>query len=551
MVQNMAFEIYQKKQKQNYRVTPHSDIEFPKVDLLIPTLNEPIEILRDTIVCAKKNNYPNLTINILDDGNRSEVRELCHTLHVTYHTRPTNRGAKAGNMNDSLSNLNGQYIAILDADFLSHNDFVTEGVKHFDDPNVACVQFPQVFYNQDPTQKSSDLFATLKDEQFKWYHVLLPARNEVNLATSCGSCSLVSRKALDVIGGQFPEDTVTEDFDMSLRFIAAGYYTKYVHKSVALGLHAFTVEAFFKQRVRWAKGNVHAWILYAKRRKYRIDPKTFLIFEWRFFSLPARLVTLLAPTLILLFDIPPLKVYSTLEYIAFTLPFILTMLMYELEFQKKSLRNLTFTLARDAGMAISLGTTFLKEMISIKKIKFESTPKDKKDDKNTVNFDQKKIIAILTAGLFALLFKMSNIEGESFKNSSSLVPIYWQIWNLFFLFYAVKIFNDRTPRRQFERLRPVEPSGAILYLNDNTRVGHGKILDASENSISIEVIDILETDQVSEVKFIELSGIIFECYAMNIEDNRSKEKLVFKICPHEREPFFQYLFSGKFEPLKI
>lgn len=113
---------------------------FPKVDILIPTYNEPYDIIRKTLIRAVAVDYPNFTVNLLDDGRRPDIKALAEEIGATYFTRDDNKGAKAGNMNAALPRLDGDYLAILDADFMAFDSFLSDGIAGFDDDRIALQQ---------------------------------------------------------------------------------------------------------------------------------------------------------------------------------------------------------------------------------------------------------------------------------------------------------------------------------------------------------------------------------------------------------------------------
>ncbi len=60
---------------------------------LHPTYNEPLSVLKPTVLAALSMRYPHQTY-VLDDGRRDEVRRFCAEVGVEYLTRPDNRGAR-------------------------------------------------------------------------------------------------------------------------------------------------------------------------------------------------------------------------------------------------------------------------------------------------------------------------------------------------------------------------------------------------------------------------------------------------------------------------
>jgi cellulose synthase (UDP-forming) len=71
----------------------------PTVNVLIPSYNEPLFILRRTVIGCQAMEYGAKRIYLLDDTRRPEVQALAAELGCEYMTRPDNRHAKAGNLN--------------------------------------------------------------------------------------------------------------------------------------------------------------------------------------------------------------------------------------------------------------------------------------------------------------------------------------------------------------------------------------------------------------------------------------------------------------------
>ncbi|NCQ41125.1 MAG: glycosyltransferase, partial [Cyanobacteria bacterium] len=92
-------------------------IYYPTVDILIPSYNEPLEVIKRTIVGCQAIEYNYKKIYLLDDGNREEIRQLCEQLKCYYISRENSIHAKAGNLNHALSQTNGELIVVFDADF--------------------------------------------------------------------------------------------------------------------------------------------------------------------------------------------------------------------------------------------------------------------------------------------------------------------------------------------------------------------------------------------------------------------------------------------------
>ena len=512
---------------------------------MIPTYNEPVEILRKTLLCASEIKWKNLTINILDDGNRPEVKSLAKELDVRYFFRTTNSGAKAGNMNAALGALTGEYIAILDADFLSFRNFIEKAIPQFSDPKVGCVQFPQTFYNADPTQINSELFHKLQNEQWNWFHKVLPIRDQGDLATSCGSCSVVRRASLELIGGKFPEDTITEDFDLSLRLLDVGQITRYKNETVAIGLHAKSVNDFFKQRKRWAIGNISAFRLSLLRSGKLNFLNKILIFEWRAISLPARLVTLFAPASVFLLDVWPLRANSLIEYLLFTAPMILVIANNEINSVAFSFRNLVSNHSRTVGLAISLGLEIFISFIKPQKLKFNVTAKS-----STLQ-SQKNPYRIII--IFALLVSATSLTVGIIKYTtggnelSTDVSLLWQIWNLFLIFGALQMFSDRELKRNNERLQPNSAMNCKIFSVEKILIETGVIQDISESGLKILTMKpVLDSTVYIELPKMMIESRVIACHS--ISAGHWLVRVDFSKQQSAHDELIKFIYTGDFTP---
>lgn len=120
------------------------------VDVYFPTYNEDTELVRLSIIDAKKIHYPhpiNINIYILDDGKRYEMEKVALEEGVGYITRNNNIGFKAGNMRNAMENTSGDFIVICDADTRPFPTILERTLGYFKDPDVAWVQTPQWFFD--------------------------------------------------------------------------------------------------------------------------------------------------------------------------------------------------------------------------------------------------------------------------------------------------------------------------------------------------------------------------------------------------------------------
>lgn len=300
---------------------------WPHVDVLIPTYNEPLELVRYTVLAAMNIDWPadRLHIFLLDDGRRKEFREFAARAGVAYVTRSDNQGAKAGNINHALTQSHAPYVAIFDCDHVPVRSFLQFTMGwFFRDPKMALVQTPHHFYSPDPFERNLKQFREVPNEGKLFYGIVQVCNDFWNASFFCGSCAVLRREALDQAGG-IATETVTEDAHTSLRMQMAGWNTAYLNTPQAAGLATERLSGHVKQRVRWARGMIQI----LRREKPLIAPELtwaqrlcyFNAMMHFLYALP-RLIFLTAPLVYLIFGYRVLP-GSWDMIMAFALPHIL------------------------------------------------------------------------------------------------------------------------------------------------------------------------------------------------------------------------------------
>lgn len=232
--------------------------DWPAVDVFIPTYNEPLDVVRTTILAMQALDWPHdkLNIFILDDGNREDFQRFARDVGVGYFSRRDNRGAKAGNINAALARTNSPFVAIFDCDHIPTRSFLqlTMGWLVADD-KLAMVQTPHHFYSPDPLERNLRIFKTSPNEGELFYGLIQPGNDLWNAVFFCGSCAVIRRAALVDVGG-IAEETVTEDAHTALRMHRRGWKTAFLGIRQSGGLATESLSGHIRQRVRWARGMV-------------------------------------------------------------------------------------------------------------------------------------------------------------------------------------------------------------------------------------------------------------------------------------------------------
>ncbi len=230
--------------------------EWPHIDVLIPTYNEDLQIVRTTAIAAMNMDYPHekLHVFVLDDGRREEFRAFCESAGVGYVTRTDNKHAKAGNINAALKKMSAPYTAIFDCDHIPTRSFMQMTLAWFmKDQNLGMLQTPHFFYSPDPFERNLHSFLEIPNEGELFYGLIQDGNDLWNATFFCGSCAILRRTAIDQIGG-IAVETVTEDAHTSLRMQSLGWSTAYINLPQAAGLATDSLAGHVGQRIRWARG---------------------------------------------------------------------------------------------------------------------------------------------------------------------------------------------------------------------------------------------------------------------------------------------------------
>jgi cellulose synthase (UDP-forming) len=166
-----------------------------------------------------------------------------------YLRRDRRSGAKAGNINDALRRTRGEFVAVLDCDHVPSGRFLEATLGHLADPDVAMVQTPQYYANAGRNRVAAAAWA----QQALFFGAIARGKDGLGAMFCCGTNVVFRRAALEEAGG-FPEDSVTEDFELSVHLHEAGWRTAYVPEVLASGLGPEDMASYVSQQQRWARG---------------------------------------------------------------------------------------------------------------------------------------------------------------------------------------------------------------------------------------------------------------------------------------------------------
>ncbi|MEZ4501097.1 MAG: glycosyltransferase [Dehalococcoidia bacterium] len=457
------------------------------VDVWITTYNEPEEIVRATALGAMAMHYPHRTV-ILDDGRRDSMRAMAEEIGCDYLTRPDNRGAKAGNINNALQHSTAQFVAIFDADHIPQRDFLTRTLGYFVDQRLAIVQTPQDYYNLTSVQHVQAQTMATQDhwhEQRVFFDVVMPAKNRTNSAFWCGSCAVLRREALDSIGG-LTSESVIEDLLTTQKLHAAGWRTYYDSTTLAYGIAPDDAQLFGTQRLRWARG---AMQILRSRNNPLIAPG--LSFGQRlsyfsslstYFDAHIRFSLIFLPIVVLFTGLAPIET-SAQAYFGTFVPYFAASTIFAVMNQRgfgSLLRQERFTLAK---MLISIRASFTL-VLGSRSLPFAVTPKRGTGGRS---IDAYVLIVLAAASALAASVGVLGLLGTG--PSAAFPPwlvagsVLWAVVNTALLSATIPLLWSRTLRRDTYRFPWRIP--LAMRSRETGRSHVGATLDVSWTGFSV------------------------------------------------------------------
>ena len=469
----------------------------PSVDVFIPTYNEPEQVVRRTAVGCLLMNYPNKTIYILDDTRRPHIRVLAQELGCEYITRPDNQHAKAGNLNSALPKTSGEFITIMDADFVPFKNFLTRTVGFFQQPNVAIVQTPQSFYNPDHHARNLGIDHLIHHDLDSFFGFSLANRDVFNSALCCGTSYVVRRQALEDIGG-YNTVCLAEDSPTSIKMLTLGYQIVYLKEKLSMGESTRTYVDFVKQRVRWHHSNYQIFqcpkVLPIWSSVNWIQKTYFFTLYLGSFQPVFRFVAMLTPLISLIVGVSP-YITSMPEVLYYSLPFLVLLVgsfawsseyyrsffwneVYDVILCFPTLKSLWFAIRQPFGLA------------------FKVTRKGVKAEDKTYNLQHTWPllvgIGLTVVVLFIrLLDHRLELWGSSLSSEFGFI-LFWLTYNLILMSLAVLAAIDQPERRLSDRFLLYTPCRLTPVLADMSGElvvpeYFGKSCNISESGMQVEL----------------------------------------------------------------
>jgi cellulose synthase/poly-beta-1,6-N-acetylglucosamine synthase-like glycosyltransferase len=232
---------------------------------LVPAMNEEV-VIADSIARLIEVPVARKRIIVIDDASDDRTPEILAgldhpDLFVLRRDKPDAQKGKAAGLNYAYRALRDHLdrertiVVIVDADGRLAPDAPHYASGHFDDPEVGGVQALVRMYNRQTPM------VWMQDVEFGVYgHLFQAGRNHWGTAGMGGNGQFNRLSALDsVAAGEGPwRDKLTEDQDLGLRLIAAGWEGRQDLRAIVSQQGLPKPRPLLRQRTRWSQGNLQA-----------------------------------------------------------------------------------------------------------------------------------------------------------------------------------------------------------------------------------------------------------------------------------------------------
>lgn len=243
---------------------PEIPADPPFVSIMVPAHNEGVVISR-TVESLLELDYPHdrYEIIVINDNSSDNSAELLGNIQARNPQRNliiintdavTGGKGKSNALNIGFTRSKGELIAIYDADNTPERTALRYLVGEImNDSTLGAVIGKFRTRNRDASLLTR--FINIETLSFQW--MAQAGRWKLfKLCTIPGTNFIMRRSIVESIGG-WDVKAIAEDTEISFRIYMMGYRIKFQPKAVTWEQEPQTLKVWFKQRTRWAKGNIY------------------------------------------------------------------------------------------------------------------------------------------------------------------------------------------------------------------------------------------------------------------------------------------------------
>ncbi|MBR2759593.1 MAG: glycosyltransferase family 2 protein [Solobacterium sp.] len=254
---------------------PMDEKDYPMVSILVPAHNEAL-VLKRTVQALLSFDYPKekYEIIVVNDNSSDNTEEILsdlaashpdHRLICLSTDKVVGGTGKSNALNIGYSIAKGSVIAIYDADNTPEKPALRLLVENL----MADEKLGAVIGKFRTRNRNASILSRFVNIETLSHQCTNQAGRYFffRLCTIPGTNYVIRRDIIEKVGG-WDVKALSEDTEISFRIYRMGYYIKLLPQAVTWEQEPHLLPIWFKQRVRWAKGNIYVMI---KNFKYTFD----------------------------------------------------------------------------------------------------------------------------------------------------------------------------------------------------------------------------------------------------------------------------------------
>ena len=230
----------------------------PKITILIPAHNEEYGIQK-SIETALNTDYPNKEIIVIDDGSKDNTFHIANSFAerglIKLVHRDTASGSKATALNYGKNYATGDYVLCMDGDTLLDKNALKNAAKHLSDKDVVALSGNVRILSGD--DGVDNLLTRL--QTYEYMIAIELGRRFTSffqiLLVISGAFGIFKKSSFTDVY-TFDKDTLTEDFDLTLKLRKTKGKIHFVGDSIAYTYCPNNWKTWVSQRNRWAYGQL-------------------------------------------------------------------------------------------------------------------------------------------------------------------------------------------------------------------------------------------------------------------------------------------------------
>jgi cellulose synthase/poly-beta-1,6-N-acetylglucosamine synthase-like glycosyltransferase len=292
----------------------------PRCAIVVPAWNEGA-VIGATIDRLVSLDYPPgaVRVYVVDDASTDETPGVVKAKMAEYpgmvvHVRREQGGqGKAHTLNAGLEQIlaedYAEAILIIDADVIFERDALRKMARHLADPEVGAVT-AYIKEGSTPPNWMNRFIG------FEYITAQAAARRSQNVmgAMAClaGGAQLHSRVSLESIGGRIDTSSLAEDTFTTFMTQRNGRRAVFEGNAIVWAEEPADITGLWKQRLRWARGNVqvtkrYRWVWFRRDRDRRLGGFGFGVLWFTIFLMPIFMICASTALVILYFSNFPLS----------------------------------------------------------------------------------------------------------------------------------------------------------------------------------------------------------------------------------------------------